>query len=345
MAKVAESQERESQTAPSPAAIEERPRTSRTGSPAFKWLLILLVLGLAAVGFWYWGYAAARESTDDAQIDGHVHPVAARVGGAVVKVLVDNNLYVQAGAVLVEIDTRDYKVVHDRARADLAEALANLTVSRTEVPITSTTTAGQLSSAEAGAGEAAAKVATAGKEVDSAQARLGAAQARVREVQANSDRAARDLERMKVLVAKEEISRQQFDQAVATAAAMGAMVDTARANADAAQRQVTQARARVSMAEAQQAATRSAPQEIAGQRATLTGGDVLVELEAKGPGVADGPHASNGPVEMPVVWTKMYGKGRVFYCSLGHQADGLVVHNVVVAVIHHSAVPVFRVIL
>jgi type 1 glutamine amidotransferase len=37
--------------------------------------------------------------------------------------------------------------------------------------------------------------------------------------------------------------------------------------------------------------------------------------------VADGPHVPNGPVEMPVVWTKFYGKGRVFYNSLGHQAS------------------------
>jgi hypothetical protein len=37
--------------------------------------------------------------------------------------------------------------------------------------------------------------------------------------------------------------------------------------------------------------------------------------------VADGPHAPNGPVDMPVAWTKLYGRGRVFYCSLGHHAD------------------------
>ena len=34
----------------------------------------------------------------------------------------------------------------------------------------------------------------------------------------------------------------------------------------------------------------------------------------------DGPHAPNGRVDMPVVWTKLFGKGRVFYCSLGHNA-------------------------
>ena len=37
----------------------------------------------------------------------------------------------------------------------------------------------------------------------------------------------------------------------------------------------------------------------------------------------DGPHIPNGSVEMPVVWTKYYAQGRVFYCSIGHQA-----HNV-----------------
>ena len=36
--------------------------------------------------------------------------------------------------------------------------------------------------------------------------------------------------------------------------------------------------------------------------------------------VADGPHVPNGPVEMPVLWTKMYGQGRVFYDALGHTA-------------------------
>jgi type 1 glutamine amidotransferase len=36
--------------------------------------------------------------------------------------------------------------------------------------------------------------------------------------------------------------------------------------------------------------------------------------------IADGPHAANGPVDMPVIWTKLYGQGRVFYCSLGHNA-------------------------
>lgn len=37
--------------------------------------------------------------------------------------------------------------------------------------------------------------------------------------------------------------------------------------------------------------------------------------------IVDGPHAANGVVDMPVIWTKRWGAGKVFYCSLGHHAD------------------------
>ena len=46
---------------------------------------------------------------------------------------------------------------------------------------------------------------------------------------------------------------------------------------------------------------------------------VLATTAFPSPG-ADGPHVGNGPVAMPVVWTKRYGEGRVFYSSLGHNA-------------------------
>ena len=44
--------------------------------------------------------------------------------------------------------------------------------------------------------------------------------------------------------------------------------------------------------------------------------------------IAEGPHTTNGNVTMPVVWTKMYGTGRVFYCSLGHRLSDLTVEPV-----------------
>ena len=38
--------------------------------------------------------------------------------------------------------------------------------------------------------------------------------------------------------------------------------------------------------------------------------------------VANGYHAANKPIDMPVAWTKYWGLGRVYYCSLGHN-DGV----------------------
>ena len=238
----------------------------------------LLALGVAVVlvvgGVLTWRYLSVRESTDDAQVDGHIYPVSARVGGTVVKVLVDDNQYVEAGTVLVELDTNDYRVALDRARADLAESAATLRVSQTQVPITSATSESRLSAAQAGVGVASAGVSAAEKGVDAARAHLVAAEAKVRENRANSERAARDLERMKALVAKEEISRQQYDAAVAAAESFRAQVDSAEAQVKEAQggvqvaeSQLGQQKAMLERARAEMDATRTAPQQIAASRA------------------------------------------------------------------------------
>ena len=184
-----------------------------------------ILLTIAAVGAW-WHYRG-RETTDNAQIDGHITPVGSRVGGTVLEVKVSDNQPVAAGAVLVQIDPRDYEVALARAQADLADAEAALDAARTGVPIMATTTSGQLASAGAGVERSAAGVVIAGKDADVARARLSSAQARLREAQANAARAARDLDRMKLLVAKDEVSQQQFDASVAAADAARAAVDAA----------------------------------------------------------------------------------------------------------------------
>jgi len=184
-----------------------------------------ILLTIAAVGAW-WHYRG-RETTDNAQIDGHITPVGSRVGGTVLEVKVSDNQPVAAGAVLVQIDPRDYEVALARAQADLADAEAALGAARTGVPIMATTTSGQLASAGAGVERSAAGVVIAGKDADVARARLSSAQARLREAQANAARAARDLDRMKLLVAKDEVSQQQFDASVAAADAARAAVDAA----------------------------------------------------------------------------------------------------------------------
>lgn len=254
-------------------AVPQPPSGRR--SPLIKWMLLLLVVvGAAVGGTWYWRYASVRESTDDAQIDGHLHPVSARVGGTVMQVLVRDNQYVEAGTVLVQFDPKDYQVALDRARADLAEMAASLHVSQTEVPITSTTTSSQLSGAEAGVGGAEAAVSAAQKAVDAARARLGAAQAKVREAQANQVRAARDLDRMKALVAKEEVSQQQYDLAVATAGSYRAQVDSAESQVREAEQgirvaesQVAEQESRVVQAQTTVKSAGTAPQQVAVTRA------------------------------------------------------------------------------
>jgi membrane fusion protein, multidrug efflux system len=70
------------------------------------------------------------KSTDDAQIDGHLNAISARISGTVLYITpkVENNQYVEAGTLLVELDPNDYQAALDRAKADLLtrEAQARL---------------------------------------------------------------------------------------------------------------------------------------------------------------------------------------------------------------------------
>ncbi|HEY5027814.1 MAG TPA: biotin/lipoyl-binding protein, partial [Candidatus Angelobacter sp.] len=90
--------------------------------PQAKWIIAAVVILLLVGGFFIWQYYSVRESTDDAQIDGHIDPISPRVTGTVVNVLHDDNEVVQAGTLLVQLDPRDYQVAVDRARAELANA-------------------------------------------------------------------------------------------------------------------------------------------------------------------------------------------------------------------------------
>src|ERR1700683_4050373 len=78
--------------------------------PQARMYLIVAIVILLVAGFFAWRYFSSYESTDDAQIDGHLMPISARISGYVDKVTVDDNQYVQAGSVLGEIDPRDFQV-------------------------------------------------------------------------------------------------------------------------------------------------------------------------------------------------------------------------------------------
>ncbi len=232
-----------------------------------------VVVVLAVAGAWW--YLSGHESTDDAQVDGHIVPIAARVGGTVADVKVDDNQVVEAGAVLVDIDQRDYRTALERAGADYADAQAALAAARAGVPITSTTTASQMSSAGANVERATAGADAAARDVDGARARLASMQARLREAQANATRAARDLERMKQLIAKDEVSQQQYDAAVAAADAAKAAVESAQASVN----EVTQA---VSVSESRRAqALNALTQAQAELRTARTGPEQVTVIKAR----------------------------------------------------------------
>lgn len=239
------------------------------------WLIFgLFVLILGAGAGAYLHFTAGQETTDDAQIDGHIHPVSPRVTGTVVKLLVKDNQRVKAGDVLLVIDPQPYQVAVQRAKADVAEAEATRHANHTEVPIVTTTSSNQLSSAMAGVEEAKAGLVSAEKQVGAAEAKRVTAAALVREAKAHADKAARDLERFRSLVEKEEISRQQFDAAMAAAAASKAQWEAAKAQEREAEEGVRVARsaleqqgARVARAEADARAAGSAPQQVAASRA------------------------------------------------------------------------------
>jgi membrane fusion protein (multidrug efflux system) len=197
-------------------------------------VLVLAVLAAVVAVSLAWRHFSGRESTDDAQVDGHVAPVAARGAGTVVAVLVADNQQVEKGALLVRIDPRDYEVALARAQADLAENEATARAASRTVPLTSTTAGSQETVADS--------------ELAGAVARHAASEAQLRQAQGRERQTAQDVERLRPLLAKDEVSKQQFDAAATAADAARAAREAAEAEALAADRAVEAARARLAQA-------------------------------------------------------------------------------------------------
>jgi membrane fusion protein (multidrug efflux system) len=247
-----------------PAVVEQK--SSFVSSGPFRIIVAVVVLGAIAGGAW-WYMTQGRESTDDAQVDAHVIPMAPRAGGTVLKVPVEDNQLVEAGTVLIEIDPRDYQVAVDKARAELADAEAAAIAAQSNVPITSTTATSNVGSAQSSVEQARSGVEAAAREIEVAKARLLAAQARLREAEANAARTGRDVERLRGLLAKDEVSQQQFDAAVSAA-------DVAKASADTVRAQIAEAEAGIRMAESRQVQATAGEQQA---RAALQGAQTAPE--------------------------------------------------------------------
>jgi membrane fusion protein (multidrug efflux system) len=232
----------------------------RRSKPGRLGLVVGALLVVLMGGFFLWRYLTSYESTDDAQVDVHLYPVSARVSGYVIQVNVNDNQYVEKGTVLVEIDPRDYQIGVDKARADVANAEATARSLNIVVPITSVNTSSQLRFS-------ASDVESARAGIIASEKQLTAAHAQVEQAEANDVKTQDDLKRYKLLVEKQEVSQQIYDQALAAAKASTANVAAAHANEAAAQQVVEQARSRLSQAEANHRAAQTGPEQVASTRA------------------------------------------------------------------------------
>jgi membrane fusion protein (multidrug efflux system) len=238
-----------------PAEPKRKPVPRRT--------LVLLAAAVAAVAaISWWLHARHFETTDDAQIDGHINVVSSRISGTVryLNPQVENNQYVQSGTLLVELDPNDYQAVLEHAKSDLTTKEGEARSAGVNVPITNASAFSQLRLAEAARDEAIAAV-------DSEEANLAAAQHRVKQDNAVSDRAERDRIRYKGLVEGGVVSRLEYDAHEAEALADAQALEADRAIVTSEQHKIGQLRSLIAQREAQVQAARTAPQQVSDAQA------------------------------------------------------------------------------
>ena|SRR5579864_6998549 len=260
----------ESQSPPGPAPRRGVPRRFRVAALAA--LVVLVVAGVL-----YWLHARQYEDTDDAQVDGDIHPISARINGTVQAVdpQVAENRYVAAGKPLIDVDPADFKAAVASAQAEVDRLRASAAASGAEVPVQSANAIGQWRVAEAAVAQARQGVATE-------LANLNAAKTRVDQAQANAAKTEADRQRYANLLAKQEISRSEYDQRATDARNAQAAHEGAVADVAAAEGRVAQARAAVAQQEANLEKARTAPQQIAEVRARFGSANAdLAKAEAQ----------------------------------------------------------------
>ena len=266
---------------PKPKLVDAKPAPPDvSGKPKagiLRWMALIALLGVAAAGTKLWLASRGFEATDDAQVDGHFHSLSSRITGTVVYVnpKAENNQFVEAGTLLVELDPRDYEAELDHANADLDTRKAEAISARVTVPIVDATASGRFLASEAARRQAIASV-------DEAEANLAGARHRLQQDQATSERAERDRIRYQALVEKHEISRSEYDarQTEAVTAAQAVEADTAAIQSG--EHKITEAQSLVAQREAEVAAAQTAPQQLADAQAkTRTAGGHLEQAAAE----------------------------------------------------------------
>jgi membrane fusion protein, multidrug efflux system len=254
--------------------------------------LFFVVLAVSLVaGLGYWLYARQYETTDDAQVDGHFAQLSTRITGTVTYVnpLVENDRYVTAGTLLLELDPRDYEAALEHARATLETKQAAANSAKLQVPITRASSFSQLHLSEAAREQALESVAAA-------EADLTSAQARVQQDEAVAGRAERDRIRYAALVEKREISRSFYDARATDATATAQTLSSDLAAVTAAQQRIAEAKSLVTEREAQVTSARTAPEQYSD----------AVAHESSAEGELDQARADVHTAELNLSYTKIY---------------------------------------
>jgi membrane fusion protein (multidrug efflux system) len=198
--------------------------------------VVLVLLG-AGLYFW-WSYSQTYENTDDAQIDGHLNPIASRVAGTIKAVYVENNQPVEAGKPLIDLDPNDYETALAIDQAQYDQAVAQLRGEQPNVPITRTINAGDAISAREQVADTGAAAAAAEHDYQSDLAQL-------QQAEANNDKAQADQRRYKQLIDKQEVSQLEFDQYNSAAKAQAAAVNAQKAKVAASAKIIEQRQAQL----------------------------------------------------------------------------------------------------
>jgi membrane fusion protein, multidrug efflux system len=237
--------------------LEEPPKKG-LANPNVRRLLFVGGLVLIAVLTGLFLYYHNRESTDDAQVDGHITPIASKIYGRVAQVLVDDNQPVKAGQILVKLDPRDYQASLDQAKAQLALADSDAASAGVDVPRTRENVASGTSGADAQLAGAEADLASAQAAYEQSRTSdLAFAQANIDKSRANAVLGQADLARYKPLLDKGEISQQQYDAAKANADATASALKADEQKLAQAQRAVDIAKAQLNSAAARVDAAKS----------------------------------------------------------------------------------------
>jgi membrane fusion protein (multidrug efflux system) len=240
-----------------PESPEAPPKNNSTKKLIGIVVVLVLLIG-AALFYWHSTYS---EDTDDAQVDGNLYQVSSRVTGQVIHVDVDEEQYVHQGDPIAEIDPKDYQVALEQAEANLANTQAEYDQALVNVPITHVTvsTTLQTSSSDVLGSQASVEQAEAQVQVDKAKVASAKAQALKSQL---------DVQRYTPLVAKDVISKQQFDAAVAQAAADQGSLDASERDVKAQEDTVRLMSQRLAQSQSTQLQSeKNGPKQVAVQQA------------------------------------------------------------------------------